>query len=611
MASFPELNLAPENFKIRFREEYASEVLNQRFLSEPGGVYFGFTPLVAGSTVSLLVDPTRSFSLLRVISTLGKTSLDVYFPEDLALDFTGHDFVASGDLYVIATVSYVRGGTTSSRIFTRTTPANGLDEINICRLSGTGAPGTITAFTTLFQDRTSILAVAGSTNPFGYMPSGSVEDVAAALAGLGNCDVDTTVRLVGFNVPAADAGSVFLLDMAAIVANADVLLPASAVLNEGDSFGFFSLTGIPGGFDVRFTRDGADEIIYNGALATQHLMRKHVGAFIKFTLIKTGVTNPTWFVKVMTIPSLHAFSHLASGDDEILLDTLGEPTDNTNLDATIGRHGLLPKLSNVATEFLNGVGGFAVPLIAVPNPFGDGSDGVVTIAAPTTLTRAMFYEDLTVDPGITLITDGFPIFVRGTLTNDGTIANNGADGADNFGGGVGGVGGKGYYGVPGNVGGDAGFIPGSGNTTASTLGGDGGGAIGGLAVASPILMPRSRELAVSGLYPTGFTGTPILINGGAGGQGNDTSSDPGEGGGGGGGVVTALADILINNGVIEAKGGNTGNSFGVAGSFAGSGGGGLVILVYGSKSGAGTTSVIAGMFGTPGSPGTVIEIPVV
>ena len=609
MASFPELNLAPENFKIRFREEYASEVLNQRFLSEPGGVYFGFNPLVIGSTVSLLVDPTRFFSLLRVISTLSKTSLDVYFPEDLALDFTGHDFVASGDLYVIATVSYVRGGTTSSRIFTRTTPANGLDEINICRLSGTGAPGTITAFTTLFQDRTSILAVAGSTNPHGYMQAGAVEDLSTALAAIGKIPFNAAVKSAGFVMVPSDVDQIHMLDMLTIVATQTIEFPSSATLVDGCRVGFISLEGLPVAFGVEMLAAPGDAVMFQGIAVGNPVpvgsVRRDRGHFWMFTLVKTGYATPRWYRNIETLPQFHGGFHTKGEHDEIRLDDLNDPEDNTDLDATTGRHGLLRKLSNNALQFLNGVGAWAVPLIAVPNPFGDGSDGVVTIAAPTTLTRAMFYEDLTVDPGITLITDGFPIFVRGTLTNDGTIANNGADGA----GGTGGVGGKGYYGIPGNVGGNAGFIQGSGNTTASTLGGDGGG-VGGLAVASPILMPRSRELAVSGLYPTGFTGTPILINGGAGGGGNSTASDPAEGGGGGGGVVTVLADILINDGVIEAKGGDAENA-GSFGSGGGAGGGGLVILVYGSKSGAGTTSVIAGTFGSAGTSGTVIEIPVV
>lgn len=47
--------------------------------------------------------------------------------------------------------------------------------------------------------------------------------------------------------------------------------------------------------------------------------------------------------------------------DEIKLDDLGSPDDNTDLNASTGAHGLSPKLSGNATDFYNGVGGFSVP----------------------------------------------------------------------------------------------------------------------------------------------------------------------------------------------------------------------------------------------------------
>lgn len=43
------------------------------------------------------------------------------------------------------------------------------------------------------------------------------------------------------------------------------------------------------------------------------------------------------------------------------LDDWGAPDDNTDLNATSSAHGLLPKLSNVVTEFLNGQGGWTTP----------------------------------------------------------------------------------------------------------------------------------------------------------------------------------------------------------------------------------------------------------
>ena len=60
-------------------------------------------------------------------------------------------------------------------------------------------------------------------------------------------------------------------------------------------------------------------------------------------------------------PTAHAASHKSGGADAIKLDELAAPTNVTTLDATIAQHGLLPKLPNVATQFLNGVGAWAVP----------------------------------------------------------------------------------------------------------------------------------------------------------------------------------------------------------------------------------------------------------
>ena len=47
--------------------------------------------------------------------------------------------------------------------------------------------------------------------------------------------------------------------------------------------------------------------------------------------------------------------------------------------------------------------------------YGFGQDGDVTIAANTTLTRDMYYNDLTINSSCTLDTNGYRVFVRGTL----------------------------------------------------------------------------------------------------------------------------------------------------------------------------------------------------
>ncbi len=67
----------------------------------------------------------------------------------------------------------------------------------------------------------------------------------------------------------------------------------------------------------------------------------------------------------------HHASHESGGSDAIKLDDLATPDDNTDLNATTGRHGLLRKLSGAATDVLDGTGawngGFDTRLTALEN----------------------------------------------------------------------------------------------------------------------------------------------------------------------------------------------------------------------------------------------------
>ena len=67
------------------------------------------------------------------------------------------------------------------------------------------------------------------------------------------------------------------------------------------------------------------------------------------------------------------------------------------------------------------------------NPFyGDGNDGDVTISGATTLTADMYYNNLTINDGITLNTGGYRVFSKGilNLNTSGKIARNGNDGSN-------------------------------------------------------------------------------------------------------------------------------------------------------------------------------------
>lgn len=70
---------------------------------------------------------------------------------------------------------------------------------------------------------------------------------------------------------------------------------------------------------------------------------------------------------VAWIPA-HASTHENGGTDPIKLDDLATPDDNTDLDATVAAHGLLPKLSGIVGEAL----------------LGDGSWGTVSTSPLTT-----------------------------------------------------------------------------------------------------------------------------------------------------------------------------------------------------------------------------------
>src|SRR5574340_945129 len=62
--------------------------------------------------------------------------------------------------------------------------------------------------------------------------------------------------------------------------------------------------------------------------------------------------------------------------------------------------------------------------------FGDGSDGDVTIAGDTTLSRDMYDDNLTVDVGADLNTAGWRVFVRNVCTVNGSISCDGVAATD-------------------------------------------------------------------------------------------------------------------------------------------------------------------------------------
>lgn len=274
--------------------------------------------------------------------------------------------------------------------------------------------------------------------------------------------------------------------------------------------------------------------------------------------------------------------------------------------------------------------------------FGSGSDGNVTISAgTTTLSRDMFYDNLTINGTGQIEVNGFKIFVKGTLditaapnkaiySNAVVGANGSAAGAgagfgtnrttgsleNNDGGGAGGSGTTGA----GQVSPAVGTPPAGngGNSGASGAGGAGvnaGGALrAGVSVPTGLLMNRQTFELIKGA---------TLLNGGApgpgggGGGGNGTESGGGGGAGGCSGGVIYIAANTINrsgstaSGAIWANGANGGNgatnnavTLSAGGGGGGGGaGGGWVYISYSSLTGSTATNAIDTSGGAGGNGG--------
>lgn len=278
--------------------------------------------------------------------------------------------------------------------------------------------------------------------------------------------------------------------------------------------------------------------------------------------------------------------------------------------------------------------------------FGDGNDGAGTADGSTalagatlaanvyTLTRDVYYTNLTISTGVTIKPSGYRIFCTGTLTMNGTAAitgngNNGTAGNDGVGqaspgtggaggaaladgylkgspagktGGNGGGGGSGTNGSNGSdgVGGAATSNSIGSNGSAGGTGGNGGdgnartkgtgGAAGGGATATAANVRPYDPWHVKELLDIGSTGATVKYDnsagsssgGGGGGGGGDASGGQGGSGGGGGGsgsggrilAVYARSIIIGASASIAANGGNGGNGGNGANGVSGNSGGG-------------------------------------
>ncbi|MDQ1584496.1 MAG: hypothetical protein QOF36_2550 [Microbacteriaceae bacterium] len=233
-----------------------------------------------------------------------------------------------------------------------------------------------------------------------------------------------------------------------------------------------------------------------------------------------------------------------------------------------------------------------------------------------TLTRDVYFTDLTVNTGVSIVSAGYKVFVKNTLSGAGTISANGGNGGtpSTQSGGTGAAPGSVHGGYPGGAGG---AINGNGNPVGTQGWSTGHGGTGGTGGASGVRtggnpsattppsggIRRSLPELVSGVVHDLFSGIELLGGGGGSGGGAGSTTAVGGGGGGAGGLLIVVARTLAGTLAFEAKGGNGAQGGANAGG-GGAGGGGAIHLLYGDNSGwTGTTSVVAGAVGAANGTG--------
>lgn len=178
------------------------------------------------------------------------------------------------------------------------------------------------------------------------------------------------------------------------VATLDIGTTTGTVAAGDDSR--FSDARVPLTHSTSHKHGGGDEIATATAGANA-IPKAGVGGTLAIGWIPLGSTSSTVCVgndsrlSDSRDPNLHATSHKAAGSDEILLDELGTPTDNTDLNVTTSYHGLMPKLSGDVGDYFAGDGTYQLL------PTGrDGIDSFTTLSTNFNLPAVGATQSITV-----------------------------------------------------------------------------------------------------------------------------------------------------------------------------------------------------------------------
>jgi len=329
------------------------------------------------------------------------------------------------------------------------------------------------------------------------------------------------------------------------------------------------------------------------------------------TVSSVGLTVPSWLTVSAAVTSSGTLAITATSGQTAnqVMATPDSATGAMSLRSLVEND--IPNLdaSKITSGFLSPVlGGAGVPF------YGDGSDGDVTIPVGTTvsLSRDMYYRNLTVSGNNTLLSPtGYRIFVSGILDTTNSTGTTGIGRSGSAGGNASGA-----------TGGTSGTTSGTSTGQSATLGGRGGiagsgGGLGAVGTAGNVSGSASDNrmsffdfnlLRGAALY-TGGTGSTA----GSAGTGNGVSVAGGGGGGGSaGGIVAIFCNILKRDSTtvanfFRANGGNGGAGGNAVGGGGGGGaagaGAGCIYIVYNSLQGSTGTNILQASGGAGGNGG--------
>lgn len=187
---------------------------------------------------------------------------------------------------------------------------------------------------------------AGATGDAHAAATGNPHDTSIFDLADVNVSVPADGQVLKFDTGAVVNGALGFGDLGGVPADNSALSTAlDGKLGVDDPIAIGDITGLQTALDGKETAGAATTAVSG-----------HVAAGDPHTQYLTNARGDARYPSIT-----HATRHQSGGADPIKLDDLAAPDDNTDLNSTVSAHGLAPKLSGNATQFLNGIGTWTVP----------------------------------------------------------------------------------------------------------------------------------------------------------------------------------------------------------------------------------------------------------